>query len=387
MAKLKKTAFLKLATRFLSPEELTSYVAPDAKTIAGMVQDFEVVSEQLSTKRYVGIYTFRFKAHAANRYFNRSPRYADTEAAPASNRAGLMILPFFQQGRAAGSFDLGIQKALERMLVSSHFLFRIEHPRGRGSPPRQALASGRGSSDPPQGTPFPITDLELASRLSFFLLNSAPDAELRALAAQGKLRQPAVLRAQTERLLADPMATRFVDAFLDYWLDLRRIVATAPDELLYNDYYLDDLLSESALFESGRPVLLAPQTPVDVCCEKVIIAWNSSTETARTVALSMPLLVRARSVTVLSVEGWGVPGPTGTELAAYLARTGVPAAPRTVAKNGRSPGETVLHECARSGADLLVKGAYTQSRLRQLIFGGATRHIIAHAQLPVILSN
>jgi len=147
------------------------------------------------------------------------------------------------------------------------------------------------------------------------------------------------------------------------------------------------LLAESALFESGRPVLLAPQTPVDVCCEKVIIAWNSSTETARTVALSMPLLVRARSVTVLSVEGWGVPGPTGAELAAYLARTGVAATPRTVAKDGRSPGERVLHECARSGADLLVKGAYTQSRLRQLIFGGATRHIIAHAQLPVILSN
>jgi nucleotide-binding universal stress UspA family protein len=147
------------------------------------------------------------------------------------------------------------------------------------------------------------------------------------------------------------------------------------------------VLAESALFESGRPVLLTPQTPGATCGENVLIAWNASTETARTVAFSIPLLRRARTVTVLSVEGWGVPGPSGNELAVYLTRTGVPATARTVPKDGRSPGETVLRECARSGTDLLIKGAYTQSRLRQLIFGGATRHIIANAQLPVILSN
>ena len=146
-------------------------------------------------------------------------------------------------------------------------------------------------------------------------------------------------------------------------------------------------LAEAALFESGRPVLLAPPAPVATCCENVVIAWNASTETARTVAFAMPLLMRARNVTVLCVEGWGVPGPSGNELAAYLGRAGVPAVARTVVKDGRSPGEAVLHECARTGADLLVKGAYTASRLRQLIFGGATRHVIAHAQLPVILSN
>jgi nucleotide-binding universal stress UspA family protein len=147
------------------------------------------------------------------------------------------------------------------------------------------------------------------------------------------------------------------------------------------------VLAESALFESGRPVLLAPDAPMMTCCENIVIAWNASTETARTVAFSMPLLARARGVTVLSVEGWGVPGPTGEELAGYLARTGIAATARTIVREGRSPAEAVLSECARTGADLLVKGAYTQSRLRQLIFGGATRHIIAHAQLPVILSN
>jgi hypothetical protein len=98
--------------------------------------------------------------------------------------------------------------------------------------------------------PGPLDDYAIASRLSFFLWNSAPDVELRALADKGKLRDAATLRAQTERLLNDPKAERFVNAFLDYWLDLRRIVATAPDEILYNDYYLDDLLSESALAET-----------------------------------------------------------------------------------------------------------------------------------------
>lgn len=98
--------------------------------------------------------------------------------------------------------------------------------------------------------PGRLDDHALASRLSFFLINSAPDAELRSVAAQGRLHEPAVLRAQTDRLLADPKARRFVDAFLDYWLDLRRIGATTPDELLYADYYLDDLLPESALMET-----------------------------------------------------------------------------------------------------------------------------------------
>ncbi len=98
--------------------------------------------------------------------------------------------------------------------------------------------------------PGRLDDFSLAARLSFFLWNSAPDDELRTLAARAELHQPAVLRAQTERLLNSPKARQFVDAFLDYWLDLRRILATAPDGTLYPDYYLDDLLTESALAET-----------------------------------------------------------------------------------------------------------------------------------------
>jgi hypothetical protein len=98
--------------------------------------------------------------------------------------------------------------------------------------------------------PGRLDDNALASRLSFFLQNTAPDDQLRQLAAAGKLHEPQILREQTDRLLNDGKSRQFVDAFLDYWLDLRKLTATAPDATLYNDYYLDDLLVESAVAET-----------------------------------------------------------------------------------------------------------------------------------------
>ncbi len=98
--------------------------------------------------------------------------------------------------------------------------------------------------------PGPLDDYALASRLSYFLWNSEPDAALRALAAKGALHSPKALTAQTDRMLADPRAERFVDAFLDYWLDLRKADTTSPDETLYPDYYLDDYLTESSVEET-----------------------------------------------------------------------------------------------------------------------------------------
>lgn len=98
--------------------------------------------------------------------------------------------------------------------------------------------------------PGPLSPRVLAVRLSYFLWNSPPDAALMALAERGELLRPEVLRAQTLRLLADVRARRFADAFLDYWLDLRKLDATGPDPVLYPDYYLDDLLTESAAAET-----------------------------------------------------------------------------------------------------------------------------------------
>jgi hypothetical protein len=95
-----------------------------------------------------------------------------------------------------------------------------------------------------------LDDYALASRLSFFLLNSEPDESLRTLAARGDLRRPEILHAQTERLLNDPKSGRFIEAFTDYWLDLRKIDDTSPSTTLYNDYELDDPLKLAAVEET-----------------------------------------------------------------------------------------------------------------------------------------
>jgi len=144
---------------------------------------------------------------------------------------------------------------------------------------------------------------------------------------------------------------------------------------------------EAALFESGRPVLIAPAAPPQVIGANVLVAWNGSTEQTRTTAFAMPLLREAKEVTVLSVEGGMTPGPTGEEFARHLRRNAVAATAVTVAPGTRTTGEAILEHAKTHGCDLLVKGAYTQSRLRQMVFGGATRHILASATLPVLMAH
>ena len=98
--------------------------------------------------------------------------------------------------------------------------------------------------------PGKLDDYALATRLALFLWNSEPDQALRALAAKGELSKTATLKAQADRMLADPKSERFVHAFLDYWLELRKIEDTTPSTSLYNDYYLDEALNEAAVEES-----------------------------------------------------------------------------------------------------------------------------------------
>jgi nucleotide-binding universal stress UspA family protein len=146
-------------------------------------------------------------------------------------------------------------------------------------------------------------------------------------------------------------------------------------------------LLESALFDSGRPVLIAPPSPVESLGERVLIAWNASPESARSVAFAMPVLARAGLVTVLTVDGGMVGGPSGRDLARHLALHGIEAEVVERAASADGIGEAILEEAARGGADLLVKGAYTHSRLRQMIFGGATSHILEVAELPVLMAH
>jgi nucleotide-binding universal stress UspA family protein len=144
---------------------------------------------------------------------------------------------------------------------------------------------------------------------------------------------------------------------------------------------------EAALFDSGRPVLIVPQAAPQTLARNVMVAWNRSTQQARTNTFALPLLRLAEQVTVLMVEGGTVAGPSAEEAARHLRQNGIKAAALTVKRGTRTPGEAILDHAASLGCDLLVKTAYTQSRLRQMIFGGVTRHILANATLPVLMAH
>jgi nucleotide-binding universal stress UspA family protein len=144
---------------------------------------------------------------------------------------------------------------------------------------------------------------------------------------------------------------------------------------------------ESALFDSGRLLVVAPPSAPTKIGSKIVIAWNASTETARTIGLSMAFLRQAEQVTVLTIEGGSVEGPSGEKLAEALRLDGIAADAITRLTDGKTIGEAILDNAATLGADLLIKGAYTQSRIRQMIFGGATNHILSHAALPVLMAH
>lgn len=146
---------------------------------------------------------------------------------------------------------------------------------------------------------------------------------------------------------------------------------------------------EDALFESGRPVMMVPQTMPPTLGDVIAVAWNGSTETATTVALGMPFLKHAKEVVIVAVgpQHMPEPGPTGDELARTLERHGLKVSLRTAFGRQKPQGESFLQEAMAAGADLMLKGAYTQSRIRQMIFGGATRHIIMESKIPVLMSR
>jgi nucleotide-binding universal stress UspA family protein len=145
---------------------------------------------------------------------------------------------------------------------------------------------------------------------------------------------------------------------------------------------------ETALFDSGRPVLVVPPRFAGMVGKKILFAWNGSTESARAISLAMPMLSRAESIDVMSVDGANgmVPGPSSAEIAAGLADYGLNVTHQHVKPGNRSAGQTIVDTAIAIGADMIVKGAYTQSRLRQMIFGGMTRHLILNSSLPVLFS-
>ena len=156
------------------------------------------------------------------------------------------LMPFYEAGRKESNFDNGIEKVIERVLVSPQFLYRIE---------RENLKM-------PVGTAYPLSDLELASRISFFLWSSVPDEELLKAAETGKLRQPGVIEAQVKRMLADPRSESMVNNFASQWLFLRDLEKKDVDLFLFRDFdevLRSDLQRETQLFldsilRENRPV-------------------------------------------------------------------------------------------------------------------------------------
>ncbi|HEY4365224.1 MAG TPA: DUF1592 domain-containing protein [Bryobacteraceae bacterium] len=162
------------------------------------------------------------------------------------------LLQFFENGRAdGGTFDTGIQFALERMLVDPDFLLRVYRD------PAKPKASAAPAA-------YPLTDMELASRLSFFLWSSIPDDHLLALAEHGELHNPATLDKEVRRMLADSRATgALVDNFAAQWLNLRRVDEVVVDPTkypLYDDSLLQGFQTETEMFvgsnlHEDRPVM------------------------------------------------------------------------------------------------------------------------------------
>jgi len=157
---------------------------------------------------------------------------------PVTDADLLKPMEFFRQARAEGDFDAGIEMALSAVLVNPQFLFRIE-------------------PDPPDVAPssaYRIPDIQLASRLSFFLWSSIPDEELLDLATRGELSKPEALAQQVRRMLADPRSRSLVSNFASQWLHLRNLEAITPDLRLFPDF--DDNLRQAfrqeteLLFES-----------------------------------------------------------------------------------------------------------------------------------------
>jgi hypothetical protein len=159
------------------------------------------------------------EAACAEKILTTVARRAFRRPVDASDMAATLAL-YRDERTAGGDFDAGIRQGLSRILTSPAFLFRSEQdPAGL-----------------PAGAAHRISEIDLASRLSFFLWSSIPDDELLNLAVAGKLRAPGALEAQVKRMIADPRADSFMNAFTGQWLQLRNLDKVTPDLLLYPDF-------------------------------------------------------------------------------------------------------------------------------------------------------
>lgn len=164
--------------------------------------------------------------------------------------------------------------------------------------------------------------------------------------------------------------------------DLIVIARPTPDSDLPSSMTLN-----AALFETGRPVLVVPPVMPDTFGKKLAISWNGSAESARAVAASGPFLRAAESVRAMAVHSARTPPSAARQLSDFLGWHGIKTVSEPIEPAGRAVGEAVLKTCRDDGVDMLIMGAYTHSRVRQLILGGVTRHVLEHSEIPVLMAR
>jgi nucleotide-binding universal stress UspA family protein len=144
----------------------------------------------------------------------------------------------------------------------------------------------------------------------------------------------------------------------------------------------------AVLFDSGRPVLLAPVALPETIGRRVAIAWNGTANAASALASVMPFVRQAEAVRILVCDDYRRPGPSGADVAEYISHHGVAADVVQFYPRRGMTGAGLLAAAGDFGADLMSMGAYsTASRLRQMILGGITRHVLENAQLPVLMNR
>ena len=143
-----------------------------------------------------------------------------------------------------------------------------------------------------------------------------------------------------------------------------------------------DMFMVSALLQSASPVLVLPKAAKRVIGKRIVIAWNQSSEAARTVRLSLPILAAADEVTIVSCGSEDQPGPKSMQLANYLKQWGIKSTRENT--RGRHIEEELLDACKDRSADLVVAGAYSRSRWRERVFGGTTQVMLYQSRLPLL---
>lgn len=144
---------------------------------------------------------------------------------------------------------------------------------------------------------------------------------------------------------------------------------------------------EAGLFETGRMVMMCPPAKVDTIGEHIAIGWSAKPEGARALSIALPVLAAASKVSLIAVD-IGEPLPLGLDdLAHYLRSHGIETSSRSPKSEASHVGQVLLKEVVSAGADSLLIGAYSQSRLREMVMGGVTRHLIDHAGIPVFMTH